>query len=181
MSRRTTGLAVSLITTVHLLTACSGSSGRTAPAVAATAATRGATSAPPTSPVETAALNAYRDFWTAYVEAGDPMNPDDPRLAAHATGDELARVQQTFSAYKAAGNVIRGDTDLAPKVVEAAVDHAQVRDCYDDRTGLYAVTTGIRQDQEDPRRHLVTATLVVEQGVWKVSAVKHEGDGCTAA
>ncbi len=36
------------------------------------------------------------------------MNPEDPRLAEYATGEELATVRSSFLSAKAAGHVIRG-------------------------------------------------------------------------
>jgi hypothetical protein len=129
---------------------------------------------------QAAAVAAYRAFWQAFLAAGDPMNPEDPRLAEHATGEELAAVRKSFLAAKAAGNVIRGTLDLAPKVVSAEATTVVLRDCYGDGTGLYNATTGARQDKETPGRQLVTATVTLVDGVWKVATVKHEGDGCTA-
>ena len=129
----------------------------------------------------TAAVARYRAFWQAYLAAADPMNPEDPRLAELATGDELSTVRNSFLASKAVGNVIRGTVDLAPKVVSAETGNVVLSDCYGDETGVYSASTGARQDKDDPRRHLVTVTMVFVDGVWKVSAVKHEGDGCTAS
>lgn len=126
------------------------------------------------------AVAAYRAFWQDFLAAGDPVDPLSPRLAAHATGDELAAVRNRFLAVKAAGQVIRGSLDLAPKVVSVEPSTVVLSDCYDDRTGAYSAD-GVRQDKEDPRRHLVTATVILVDGAWKVSAIKHEGDGCTAS
>ncbi|MEW6473867.1 MAG: hypothetical protein AB1679_16570 [Actinomycetota bacterium] len=130
---------------------------------------------------QAAAVAAYRAFWQDFLAAVDPMNPEDPRLAEHATGDQLAAVRKSFLAAKAAGNVIRGSLDLAPKVVHADATTVVLRDCYGDSTGLYNATTGVRQDKDDPRRLLVTATVTLVDGVWKVASIKYEGDGCTAA
>ena len=130
---------------------------------------------------QAAAVAGYRAFWQAFLSAGDPMNPEDPRLAEHATGEQLAAVRKSFLAAKAAGNVIRGSLDLAPKVVSADATTVVLRDCYGDGTGLYSAATGARQDKETAQRVLVTATVTLVEGVWKVSAVKHEGDGCTAS
>ncbi len=126
------------------------------------------------------AVAAYRAFWQDFLAAGDPVDPLSPRLAAHATGDELGAVRNRFLAVKAAGQVIRGSLDLAPKVVSVGPDTVTLSDCYDDQTGAYSAD-GVRQDKEDPRRHLVTATVALVDGAWKVSAIKHEGDGCTAS
>jgi hypothetical protein len=127
------------------------------------------------------AIAGYRAFWQAYLAAADPINPEDPRLAEHATGEELAAVRSAFLAVKSAGHVIRGTLDLAPRVVTAEAGTVVISDCYDDKTGLYAADTGVRQDKDDPERRLVTATVVLVDGVWKVSAVKNEGAGCTAS
>ena len=58
-------------------------------------------------------------------------------------------------------------------------DNATVRDCY------LSQIPGYKNDQPvrplDTRRRLVTVTFVRDAGIWKVSAVNHEADGCTAA
>jgi hypothetical protein len=56
---------------------------------------------------------------------------------------------------------------------------AVVHDCYDDNTGLYRVNDGVRLDKNDPRRHKVSMTLVLDHGVWKVASIADEGLGCT--
>jgi hypothetical protein len=164
------------------LTACSSSD--KSPAVERSPLTTTTSTAPTTTTAldpQAAAVAGYRAFWQAYLAAADPMSPEDPRLAEHATGEELAAVRKSFLAAKAAGNVIRGALDLAPKVVSADATKVVLRDCYADGTGLYNATTGVRQDKETPGRQLVTVTVTLVDGVWKVAAVKHEGDGCTVS
>lgn len=126
-------------------------------------------------------LAAYRAFWDAYLAAADPMDPEHPGLAEHATGKQLETLQRAFLARKAGGEVIRGTLDLAPRVVSVTGDNAAVRDCYLDSSGVYDAATGTRKDTPSGTRHLVTASLVRDGGVWKVSDLKKEGDGCTAA
>ena len=58
-----------------------------------------------------------------------------------------------------AGLVVKGTIDVAPKVSSIAGTTARVTDCYDDKTGLYAVSDGRRIDAADPRRHKVLMTL----------------------
>lgn len=130
---------------------------------------------------QAAAVAAYRAFWQDFLAVGAVMNPEDPRLADHATGEQLAAVRKSFLAGKAAGNVIRGTLDLAPKVVNADATTVALSDCYGDQTGLYNAATGAREDKETQVRLLVTATVTLVDGVWKVASVKHEGDGCTAS
>ncbi len=164
---------------IAALTACSSNDGpSTSPPSTETTIVSTTTSTTTADP-GAAAVAGYRAFWQAYLAAADPMAPEDPRLAEHATGQELAAVRKAFLAYKAAGSVIRGSLDLVPKAVSVEGSTVLVRDCYDDQTGVYAVADGSRQDKDNPKRHLVTATVVQESGVWKVAAIKLEGDGCT--
>jgi hypothetical protein len=126
-------------------------------------------------------LSAYRGFWDAYLAAADPMDPLSARLADHATGAELETVRKAFVARKSGGEVIRGTLDLAPRVVSVVGESATVRDCYLDNTGIYDAATGARKDTATGVRHLITASLVREGTAWKVSELKKESDGCTAA
>lgn len=169
--------------------ACSSGDGSSAdrpPSTTATAALVTAstatttTTAPTASNPEEAAVTGYRAFWAAYLAAADPMNPEHPGLAEHATGEQLKTVRSGFLAFRSAGHVIRGTFELAPKVVSFDGSSAQIRDCYDDATGVFDSASGARQDVDDPRRHLVTAQVVLVEGSWKVATVTHEGDGCEA-
>ena len=128
---------------------------------------------------ETAVLDAYEAFWDAYLEAADPMDPQHPVLQEHATGEQLQQVTGAFLARLSAGEVIRGEFDLAPVVVELTDSTATVSDCYLDRSGVFNAETGERLDQESGVRHLVTAKLLLEDGSWKVASMTREGDGCT--
>ena len=159
---------------------CSSGGSSSSKAVSSTTTSAAPTTTTTTPPPGSEAVAAYRGFWDDFLAAGNPVDPESPRLAAHATGDQLAAVRNHFLALKAAGQVIRGGMNLAPRVVSAESTTVVLSDCYDDQTGLYS-PDGVRQDKEDPRRHLITATVTLVSGVWKVASVKHEGDGCTAS
>lgn len=126
-------------------------------------------------------LTGYRAFWDAYLAAADPMDPQNPLLEQHAVGIQLETIQKAFLARRAGGEVIRGTLDLAPRVVSVVGDKAAVRDCYLDNTGVYDAATGTRKDTATGVRHLVTATIQLDGGAWKVGDLKKEGDGCTSA
>lgn len=160
--------------------ACSSEHSSSSPSSSTTASTAPAETTT-TVAAGSDAVAAYRAFWEDFLAASDPMDPESPRLAEHATGEQLAAVRSSFLAAKAAGNVIRGTYDLAPRIVSAGADTVVISDCYDDQTGVYSAANGARQEKDDPRRHLVTATVKYVDGVWKVAAVKHEGDGCLAS
>jgi hypothetical protein len=126
-----------------------------------------------------------RAFWDLYLELGTQPGPFDAtsaraRLATRTTGDELRQLLRFFAANAAAGLTVRGEIDVAPEVLSVKSDEATVRDCYDDRTGLYRIVDGVRIDSDDPRRHQVLMTLTRENDRWKVSAIRDEGSGCVA-
>jgi hypothetical protein len=130
-----------------------------------------------------AVVAGYRAFWDAYLAAADPMNPEDPRLVEHATGNELETVQKAFLARRSAGEVIRGTLDLSPRVetINPEGTVATVIDCYADHTGIYDAASGTRKDKESGVRHLIKVEMTLTAGAWKVSTLTLEGDGCTPA
>jgi hypothetical protein len=160
------------------LAACSGGEGESTATTSGTSR-ESTTSTTEASEEEGAVLDAYEAFWDAYLEAADPMDPQHPVLQEHATGEQLQQVTGAFLARLSAGEVIRGEFDLAPAVVELTDNTATVSDCYLDRSGVFNAETGERLDQESGVRHLVTAELRFEDGSWKVASMTREGDGCT--
>lgn len=132
------------------------------------------------SPTDAPIVDGYRQFQAAYLAASDPMNPNDPRLAQHATGKELAQLRSTLLAFKSSGKVFRGTLDLAPKVLRSDAAVATIQDCYFDHTRVFDAKTGATSEPEDTQRQLIEASMVFEDGVWKVSAIDHKGEGCVA-
>jgi hypothetical protein len=206
MQRRTRLLSLPLVVVASLAaSACSGgsddSAGRTgssvqtstpAPTTTPTAAASSSTTSTTAAPTSTAAssdadvLAAVRSFWDLFIEVGGRSGPFDPhavraRLVTRTTGDELATLFQFFQGNAAAGYVVRGEIDLAPSVVSNDGTTTQVRDCHDDRTGVYRASDGSRIDTDDPARHQVLMTLRQEDGTWKVAAIIDEGNGCVAS
>ncbi len=146
------------------------------------------TTAPTSTTTNTDAevLTAVRAFWDVFIEVGGRTGPFDPqavrtRLAERTTGASTTTLFQFFQGNAAAGYVVRGEIDLAPVVVSNDGTTAQVRDCHDDRTGVYRAADGTRVDTDNPARHQVLMTLRKENGVWKVATIVDEGDGCVAS
>lgn len=134
-----------------------------------------------TLPAEQAAvIQAWRHYWDIYIAVGSELHLPDPRLAEVATGEELRTLGGAFLADVSQGHVLKGTTDLDPKVVSVAAGTATLRDCYFSRILVYSTATGQPIGSGDTNRSLVTATLVLDGGTWKVSAIHHEGDGCAA-
>ena len=174
---RPINVGVGLIVAATALTGCGPDDDGASPAT-----TTSTTAAPATTTTigeQEEALRAYEAFWDGYLEAADPMNPEHPVLAEVATGEQLRQLRSAFLARLSAGEVIRGELDTAPEVVEVSGDAATVRDCYLDRTGVFDAQTSTRKDTETGVRHLVTVRLVQEAETWKVAAITREGAECT--
>jgi hypothetical protein len=127
---------------------------------------------------------AVRRFWDLYLELGARTGPFNTsatrtRLRQRTSGRELTKLYDFLHGNAVAGVVVKGTIDIAPNIVSLTGTTALVRDCYDDRTGLYHVGDGERIDTEDPRRHKAALTFKRDGGVWKVSAITDEGLGCT--
>ena len=159
--------------------ACGGAGSGTQPLPPATMPSPAATAPAPTAPTDP--VTAYRAYWDAYLAAADPMNPGDGRLDEHATGPALEVLRRSFGELASKNHVIRGELDLAPRLVSSEADVAVVSDCYGDGTGLYDAESGMRLDQPSGRRHLVAATLRRVDGTWKVERLADRGLGCTAS
>jgi hypothetical protein len=130
-------------------------------------------------------LAAVRGFWDLYLELGARTGPFNAsatrtRLRQRTTGRELTKLYDFLHGNAVAGYAVKGTIDVAPNIESITRTTALVRDCYDDRTGLYRVGDGKRIDTKDPLRHKVLMTFKRDGGVWKVSAIKDEGLGCTA-
>jgi hypothetical protein len=125
-----------------------------------------------------------RGFWDLYLELGARTGPFNTsgtraRLRQRTSGRELTKLYDFLHGNAVAGYVVKGTIDVAPNIVSINGTTALVRDCYDDRTGLYRVGDGKRIDAKDPRRHKVLMTFKRDRGAWKVSAINDEGLGCT--
>ena len=175
------------------LTACSSGDGRAAAARTETRPT-GPTTTEPVSASSSSTIivdagtqlrQAERAFWDLYLELGARRSPFDrrltrQRLSTRTTGRESARLFTFFEGNAALGYVIRGRVDIAPTIVSVSGNTARIRDCYDDRTGLYRATDGSRVDTDNPARQQVLMRFALERGIWKVADITDEGRPCDA-
>ena len=115
-------------------------------------------------------LTAAQDFDAAAVKL---------MLDAQTTGAERDHLFQVLQVNAANGVVLHGDMDHAPVVESNDGSVALVRDCMDDRTGVFRVADGSRVDQDVPGRTTYLARLRLVAGVWRVEAVSTEAGSCT--
>ena len=144
----------------------------------------GTDDAPTTTTANDAVLTNYLAFWDMYIELGGTPPPFDatavrPRLDELTTGAEKAQLFDFLQKNAATGVVLRGDIEHAPEVASNDGTIAVVRDCLDDRTGVYRVADNSRVDTDDPARHLYVVNLRQESGRWRVETVTTETKPCT--
>jgi hypothetical protein len=131
------------------------------------------------SPTDAAVIQDYRAFWDDYLAVTNPMTPGNPRISAHATGQELTTLNGVVLGGHNAGTIFKGSFELHPTVATSTATTATVHDCYIDRTGAYSVSTGQRVDKDDETPANITVSMVLVNGVWKVSAIDNESTPCT--
>ena len=125
-------------------------------------------------------IAAWRHYWDVYIAVGEQMHLPDPRLAQVATGEELRTLGGAFLADESEGHILKGSIDLDPKVVSVQDATAQVSDCYFSHILVYDQASGRPTGPGSSSRTLVSATLALDSGVWKVAAIRHEADDCSA-
>ena len=156
----------------------------TPPSFGASTTTRRTAPSTTTAGTNQQLLAAVRGFWDLYLELGARTGPFNTsatrtRLRQRTSGRELTKLYDFLHSNAVAGYAVKGTIDLAPNIVSITGTTALVRDCYDDKTGLYRVGDGKRIDTKDPLRHKVLMIFKRGGGVWKVSAIKNEGLGCS--
>lgn len=160
--------------------ACSNTNGTASDGTTSTLSSAPSATAKPAR-AEAAILDGYRAAWDAYEAATDP---DDPRLAAHMTGEELRQVRLYIASLKAQGWVGTGTIELHPRVESFDATTAKVVDCIDDGGHLIEAKTGKRVGEPAGAPERVNrgweATLTIDGGVWKMAELRSRPSACPA-
>ena len=128
------------------------------------------------SPIEEILADQIRGYFEARAaaNAAPAPNPDDPRLAEFAVGEELAAVVASTEARRDAGQAIRpGDAGLATirvGFVDAGASGASVAACAVDDGVIYDLATDAVVN-DDVVTHNYQIDLELHDGVWKVSRI----------
>lgn len=138
--------------------------------------------APTADPSDQAVLDAYRAFWSMYVDLSASPPPFDAvavtsRLDALTVGAEQKQLFAFLQSNAANGVVLRGDLDNSPTVESNDGTTAVIRDCMDDRLGVFRAD-GSRVDQDVPGRTVYLTQLRLVGGAWRVEQLSTKGESC---
>jgi len=130
----------------------------------------------PESAIEEVLADQIRGYFDARAaaNAAPAPNPDDPRLAEFAVGEELAAVVANTQGRLDAGQAIRsGDAGLADirvGFVDAGASGASAAACAVDDGVIYDLATDAVFN-DDVVTHTYQIDLELHDGVWKVSRI----------
>jgi hypothetical protein len=173
----TTALLLATALTVLLAAPSCGSSTETTdpPPTDAPAET---TPSPPdttTAQPEQAVLAAYERFWTTYLAATDPPDPNAPSLNEIATGLQLETTRQSLEKKQADNTATRKPPGSKYRhdavVISFDQNSAVIRDCQIDDLLVVDLSTGTVINS-DIDTILLTGYLARVDGVWKVSDIQ---------
>lgn len=120
--------------------------------------------------VERLVRQRYVDFQRVVAEAGAASDADDPRLAEYATGAVLENLRGKLAVRRQSGVRLYGMPVPRVQSVSVAGDRATVRDCLDN-SGTGLMDRSGKKLSVGRDRQATTATLVREDGTWKVSEI----------
>jgi hypothetical protein len=172
-------IAMAAVALALLVAGCGGSGEPAAvgeaPSASTTASTAPTSTTSSRAETEQAVLDAYHAGWDAYTAASDPADPEFPGLAETSTGPALQQAQEQLTAYQITGRVGRypqgSIAEHRAEVVSVRGDEATVRDCnIDDGQLVIAATDEVVNDLV--ATVLFEASMVVEDGRWKVRSLK---------
>ena len=130
----------------------------------------------PEAPIEEVLANQIRGYFDAraVANAAPAPNPDDPRLAEFAVGEELAAVVASTQGRLDAGQAIRageaGLADIGVGFVDAGASGASAAACAVDDGVIYDLATDAVIN-DDVVTHTYQIDLELHDGAWKVSRI----------
>jgi hypothetical protein len=159
-----------------VLSACSDANGiqtslpRTSDSPTVPASVNPTASATEQAAIERLVRQRYLDFQRVVAEIGATSNADDLRLADYATGAVLENLRGKLAVRRQEGVRLYGAPVPHVQSVSVSANRATVRDCLDNsETGL--VDAAGKKLSVGRARQETTATLVHEDGTWKVSEI----------
>lgn len=178
-------LAGLVAASVLLGTGCSSDKPRsalTSPPLAPSSAAA-ATSLTPNDAAGSNALSAYRQMWSAFVEAGKSSDPEAPDLPKYASDQALRLIVSSLYTDRDRRRVSKGELKIDPKVTALtpadAPTEATIVDCVNDEKWLKYKASGGLVNDVPGGRHRTTAMVKRTPDGWKVASfILKEGGTC---
>jgi hypothetical protein len=148
-------------------------SGPDAPPATASAEPTGSTVLEP----EELAVTAYNASWDATFRALDPPQ-ELPEIRQLMTGEALSETLSMIGTKAVLGNRVDGSMQTHPRVVSATASEVVLADCAVENSVEYDAR-GEVVDPADGVRFNYLVTVVMEEGVWKVSDFDRRDEPCT--
>jgi hypothetical protein len=123
---------------------------------------------------EEAAKDAYLAYWDAYMKAtSEPVDPQLPAMQRLMTGDHQRVVTHDLEDRQARGEAARlpANSRLRHEILSAelqAYGSVRITECEVNDVVIYNVATGVVLN-DDVVTKLATATMVVEDGKWRIA------------
>jgi hypothetical protein len=128
---------------------------------------------------ETAAvLSAYESYWTAVLDASDPIAIDSSSLQRSATGTELARVRDVLRTMQQAHEVMRGSYTHVDAVAALSSTAATVHDCLTARVQVVSSAKGKTAPLRPSTPMAVDVTMSKGSQGWQVQEIKNGARSC---
>ena len=182
-----------------LVSACSGDGKGDAASPTSTTERRSTASSSTTATTETSSpdgtseqvvVDRYLAFWQARLDANQaPVNPDDPALAEHATGQQLENVVAETRRRRDDGLAIRRPENSVSKhdvrIVSSGAEEVTLQDCSVNDGVIYRVASG-EVVNDDVVTQSIRATMRLVDGKWKLERASLVQEwpgvaGCAAA
>ncbi|MFI0818585.1 hypothetical protein ACH4TX_19085 [Streptomyces sp. NPDC021098] len=134
---------------------------------------------PVASEAEGEAGAVYRAMWQDLTVASATSDATSPLLDDHARGDALELMRYGLKKAKKERVVTKGEPHVAPKVVKATRQEAQLEDCVDGTDWLQYELNGELKNDVPGSHRKADAIVRREGGVWKVSSFHvYEAGSC---
>lgn len=189
---RVRGLLIVGVLLASLGAACSSDKDGEVARVTTTTTMRPSTTS--TVDVRDAIEAAYLAGWDKFVWFGSKEGLESPELAGleypdqfrktfgnYLTGQRYKDVFEALQPIRADSEFRGGRAAIANDLRIVSIEQARavIRDCYDDNLQTWQRNSSTRLDRDDPDRHLIEVTMVMEDGQWKAATSTPMGDGCT--
>ncbi|MFE9121437.1 hypothetical protein [Streptomyces sp. NPDC007172] len=184
-TQRLAGTAVACAVGAGALVGCGSSSSDESDAPSPSVSASNSASSDPDQAAKDKVLAAYRGYWDAQVKAYAKASPVGTGLEKYAFDKALGKADSELAALKLAGNVIKGEPKLSPKVTAVSLNEspkkATITDCVDvTNWKLVKEKTGeeVKLPKERLTRFVTTISARTVGDTWMIVETQQQDRTC---